>query len=151
MIALAIFLSLLISTFTTVFMAWLLNKSHKEERKIDMDRQDRVAIQVVNASDITNEKLDTIHILVNSNMTAALQAELDATVRELAMMKEVIALNRAAGRAPSNEASKALEMTQAKIRELTAQLNDRLRQTRIADLKQEKEELNRTMKLTKEE
>lgn len=151
MIALAIFLSLLISTFTTVFMAWLLNKSHKEERKIDMDRQDRVAIQVVNASDITNEKLDTIHILVNSNMTAALQAELDATIRELAMMKEVIALNRAAGRAPSNEASKALEMTQAKIRELTAQLNDRLRQTRIADLKQEKEELKRTMKLTKEE
>src|SRR5688572_18678682 len=137
MIVLAILLSMVISTFTTVFMAWWLNKSHQEERRIDIKRQDLVSIQVVNASDITNEKLDTIHILVNSNMTAAMQAELDATVRELAMMREVISLNKAAGRKPSAEAIAALEMTQEKINELRSQLEDRGRQARIADLNEE--------------
>jgi hypothetical protein len=70
-------------------------------------------------------------------MTAEMQAELDATRRELAMMKEVISLNRATGREPSEEATQELHVTQAKIDELTAQLQDRLRQTNIAELKEE--------------
>lgn len=73
----------------------------------------------------TSEKLDVIHDLVNSNMTAAIQSELDATVRELAMMKEVVELNRAAGREPSVETLAAIEATKNKIAELTAVLADR--------------------------
>jgi hypothetical protein len=115
--------------------AHFLNRSNKVERKEDLQRQDKVADLLAEVNENTNSKLDTIHVLVNSNMTAAMQAELDATIRELAMMKEVISLNRAAGRSPAVEAISALDMTQAKISELKSQLADRARQTRVAELK----------------
>ena len=88
---------------------------------------------VASTAAVTQSKLDVIHTLVNSNMTAAMQAELDATVRELAMMNEVIALNRAAGREPSKEALGAIVDTGAKIAELRAALADRLKQTQVAE------------------
>lgn len=76
---------------------------------------------------VTNSKLDVIHKLVNSNMTAALQAERDATVRELAMMQEVIDLKRVAGHEPSPEALEAIVATKSKISELETTLMDRLK------------------------
>jgi hypothetical protein len=138
MIVLAIFLSTLFSSVVAVLLAHTLQQRQAGERKVDMERQDKVADQVLSASELTNTKLETIHILVNSNMTAAMQAEKDAIVRELAMMKEVIELNRSAGREPSKEAIEAIEYTQAKIDELSAQLEDRLRQTNIAELQEGK-------------
>lgn len=81
--------------------------------------------KVAATADETNGKLDVIHALVNSQMTAAMQSEYDATVRELAMMQEVIGLRRAAGHEPSQEALLAAEATQAKIAELAARLEDR--------------------------
>jgi hypothetical protein len=73
----------------------------------------------------TNGKLDVIHTLVNSNMTAAMQSELDATVRELAMMQEVMELKRTAGQEPSPETLTAVGATTTKIAELQATLADR--------------------------
>jgi hypothetical protein len=71
-------------------------------------------------------KLNTIHTLVNSNMTASMQAELDATVRELAMMHEVIDLKRINGHDPTPAALEAVAFTEGKIADLRARLNDRL-------------------------
>jgi uncharacterized membrane protein len=116
---------------------------HREDRLADWARQDAVAaeakaaaakvaaqLQVVDQrvaekADATNDKLDVIHTLVNSNMTAAMQAELDAIRREIVMMREVVALNLAAGRQPTVEALAAIEATQVKITTLEAQLADR--------------------------
>lgn len=81
--------------------------------------------RVATTASITNDKLDVIHTLVNSNMTAAMQSEFDATVRELAMMKEVINLKGAAGLSPTPEALSAVTSTEAKLQELAAALNDR--------------------------
>jgi hypothetical protein len=75
----------------------------------------------------TNDKLDVIHVLVNSNMTAAMQAELDATLREAAMIQEVIELKKAAGSEPTVETLAALESARNKIGELGSALKDRLR------------------------
>jgi len=111
------------------------NRQRKIEREEDFRRQNKVADLLEEVNNTTTYKLDSIHILVNSNMTAAMQSELDAITRELAMMKEVIALNRAAGREPSIEAVEALQLTEIKIDELAAQLDDRARQGRITDLK----------------
>jgi len=77
----------------------------------------------------TSDKLDVIHILVNSNMTAAMQAELDATVREAAMIQEVMDLKMAAGTQPAVEALAALESARKKIGELGAALKDRVQAT----------------------
>ncbi len=106
------------------------------------ERQDAVAAQVAEAARLLTErqeeaadKLDTIHALVNSNMTAALQAEFDATVREEAMMKEVIELKRALGREPSEIAQAALIATRAKIAELSTNLSARLGQQALVNNK----------------
>lgn len=80
------------------------------------------------------EQLRTIHYLVNSNLTKALRAELDATVREIAMMREVIELNKKAGRQPSAEAEQAVAATETRIRELRADLEDRLHATEAGQL-----------------
>lgn len=74
----------------------------------------------------TNSKLDTIHTLVNSNMSAALAAELSATERELAMMHEVIELKRESGRQPTQMTLDALKITEGRIAELRARADDRL-------------------------
>ncbi len=123
-----------------LILAVITNSQHRRDRKEDWRRQDEVRDQAAKAAELliisnnsttnianaTNRKLDIIHTLVNSNMTAAMQAELDATVREVAMMKEVIALNIAAGRSPSSESEAAIKLTQGKINELKAALKDRL-------------------------
>lgn len=72
-----------------------------------------------------NGKLDVIHILVNSNMTAAMQAEYDATFRELAMMREVMELKKNAGLEPTLDVLTAINATQVKLAELAVALQDR--------------------------
>lgn len=74
-----------------------------------------------------NRKLSVIHTLVNSNMTAHMQAELDATVRELTMMREVARLHSDAGRDPSEETVSAIQLTEARVAELRAVLGDRFK------------------------
>ncbi len=83
--------------------------------------------RVAESTKITNAKLDTIHTLVNSNMTAAMQAELDATVRERAVIIELVHLKKDIGQENTVEALAALKAAEEKIEELTAVLSDRLR------------------------
>ena len=73
----------------------------------------------------TNGKLDVIHTLVNSSMTAAMQSEFDAVTRELAMMREVVELKRATGMEPSTAALAAIDVTETKLSELADALDDR--------------------------
>lgn len=117
------------------------NRSRRKDKEQDWARQDAVAAQareaarllldanerVAATTQVTNAKLDVIHTLVNSNMTAAMQAELDATVRELAMMGEVIELKRANGHEPSVNTLATFKATELRIGELKATLADRLK------------------------
>lgn len=73
----------------------------------------------------TGKKLDTIHTLVNSNMTQAMQSEFEAVGRELAGMNELIALRRSLGQEPNAETLVALAKTQAKLAELEVNLAER--------------------------
>jgi hypothetical protein len=72
-----------------------------------------------------HRKLRVIHALVNSNMTAHMQSELEATVRELTMMREVARLHQEAGRDPTEETRSAIDLTEARVAELRAVLGDR--------------------------
>lgn len=83
------------------------------------------------ATALTNGKLDQIHTLVNSNMTAAMQAELDATRALLAMMREFRDFKATAGKPASRQALAAIEETERKVGELATTLDDRLAQTRV--------------------
>ena len=92
-----------------------------------------VAAVAARAAEAVGDKLDVIHTLVNSSLTAAVQSELDATIRELAMMHEVIELRREAGKPRSPEREDAVAATEARIVEVRLQLDERARQQSVAN------------------
>jgi biopolymer transport protein ExbB/TolQ len=112
-----------------------------------LERQDKAAKLLLESNKIVEEtarisngKLDVIHTLVNSNMTSAMQSELDATGRELAMMLEVIELKKVSGLQPTEEVISALGATRGKIVELQAMLADRRKQSELVATMQNKHE-----------
>lgn len=80
-----------------------------------------------------NTKLDVIHTLVNSNMTAALQDSLDSSRANLATLRELIALRVAQGDEPNEDTRAQLVTLENKVGRLASNLDDRIRQTKIAD------------------
>jgi hypothetical protein len=76
------------------------------------------------ANGIQNQ-LGEIHTLVNSNMTAEMQARYDGTKRELAVMRELMELKRAGGLQPTPDVLAAIEATETSLNELDAALADR--------------------------
>lgn len=71
-----------------------------------------------------DKKLQEVHVLVNSNMTAAMQAELDATIQQLVLMREVVDLKQAMGSPPSEDSMLAIDVTEQKISELRTKLDE---------------------------
>jgi len=96
---------------------------------------EQVARQAAEAAAITNGKLEQIHELVNSTLTAQMEEAHAALTQQLVLMREVIALHTAAGRKPSQEALDAVEVIARKVAELGARLDDRAKATVIADAK----------------
>lgn len=74
---------------------------------------------------ITNGKLDQIHTLVNSTLTEAIEAQLEATLEQLAMMRRALAGETVP---PSLESMAALE---AKIADTRASLTERIAQAAV--------------------
>jgi hypothetical protein len=146
----AVLVALIVGTMATMGQAWQRHsdtKTRREDKLQDWARQDLVAAQAAEAAslllaenkkvaktaEVTNGKLDVIHILVNSNMTAAMQSELDATRREVVGLKEIVRLNQQIGQEPSQEALLAITDTEEKVAKLEAELRDRLKQTKVAE------------------
>lgn len=133
-------IALVVAVIGPVILSYLNGLQRRKEKEQDYARQDEVAAKVVEAAKkvaktakTSDKKLDEIHILVNSNMTAAMQAELDARIGQLLLMKEVIELKKALGKTPLKDALVAVESTEEKITELRTKLADRLRQTKLAE------------------
>ncbi len=151
-LAVAIIAPMIVSFFTNRSLERLESiraKARKEEKEQDWKRQDEVAAKadeaarlllaanerVAKTAAVTNGKLDQIHTLVNSNMTAAMKAELEATIEKLKLMRKIVARDKAENIKVLPEALEAIRSVEAKIGELTASLNDRLKQTQLADQK----------------
>ena len=136
--------------FSPLILAWLTGRQRHADKLEDYARQDAVAAAANKAakeaadaaalliktnqenSDKQLDKLGVIHTLVNSGMTAAIQAELDATIRELALMHEIIDLKVTSGGKPLPVAERAVVLTEARVAELTAVLKDRKLATEAA-------------------
>jgi hypothetical protein len=135
------------STSGPLLLAWLTNRARSEDKQEDWARQDAVAAQaaeaaalllkanerVAAATDQTNQKLDVIHTLVNSNLTAAMLAELSATEAGLVLMREMVDDRLQRGVQPSPEATARIRNTETRINELRAQVTDRQTQTELAE------------------
>jgi len=144
-----------ISALSGVVIAWLSGHQRRsaavqdaelrrQEKQEDWNRADKVARElrerdaetarllveqnalVAATSKETHDKLEVIRVDVNSNMTAAMQGELDSAILSAALMRELIQLHRDAGREPSAETLATLKATDDKISELRAKIGDRL-------------------------
>lgn len=93
----------------------------------------RVELQTTHASKVVNNKLEQIHVLVNSTMTKQMSDHYVSLRQQLTLMHEVVTMNMAAGRKPSVEALEAIAAIERRITELGAQLDDRAKATEIAD------------------
>ena len=78
---------------------------------------------------VQGAKLDQIHTLVNSNLSAALQDQLDARTATLVILRETVAAKQQFGISPSAETIAAIDANQIKVEELGAQLADRRKRT----------------------
>ena len=92
------------------------------------------------ATAVTDRKLDQIdaqarriHTLVNSDMTAARQSELDQTRATLVISRRIVALARAGGDKPLTEDTDAIGRLESRVTELEQILADRLHQARIVE------------------
>lgn len=107
----------------------------EEAARLLLAANERVAEQTAQAAKVTGGKLDSIHELVNSNLSAQMEEAHAALSQQLVLMREVIALHMAAGRKPSTDALQAIAVIERKVSELGAQLADRAKVTEIADAK----------------
>jgi hypothetical protein len=83
-----------------------------------LDAIDRVAAETAKVSAVTHE-------LVNSNMTKALDGELDARTRELATLRELIELRTALGQKPTPSTLETIVATETEIARLQTTITDR--------------------------
>lgn len=139
------------STIGPLLVARATGRERRKDQEQDWARQDKVVEQAEEAAELlrksnqeqaaaaaavaaaTQGQLQAIHVLVNSNLTGAIQDQLAAREGQLAVMLELVDLKRATGREPTSEALAAIESTQAVISELRTRLADRQRQTEVAD------------------
>lgn len=146
-----IFLGLLVTAGMPVLLAWQANRARRQERKDDNARQDEIAARVKEAAAAakevsttlaaatltTNAKLEDIHILVNSALTAAKQAAYDAVASSLVLMREMVRRDRAAaslaGRPYEEDADAraSIEATEAKLASMGDELAERKEATRV--------------------
>lgn len=148
-------LLILVILIIPLVLVWLNGRLRKIEREAEWDRQDmllviadektakvaalllssnkKVADTAEAISALTLSKLETIHLLVNSNLTKQIQAEKNATIRELAALKEIVHLKQSQGIQPTQEALDAIDETIVRIDELDTILTIRLAKDQIVE------------------
>jgi hypothetical protein len=151
-----------VAIFTSITAPLILShrteRMHREDQLADYQRQDQVAreakaaaeallAQQVAAAEAARERdiesalmlgrinaqADRIHTLVNSDMTAARQEELDQAESTIVILERVINTARAKGIQPEAEDLEALEAARARRDRLEQILADRLHQLRESE------------------
>lgn len=102
-------------------------------QQANIRRTDEVARVAAAAAAEQRSQLKQIHTLVNSDMTAARQGELDQTRATLVMLKKIVAMDARDGRPPQAEDVAAIGATESRIKELQAILADRLVQMKAVE------------------
>lgn len=139
-----------IAMLSPLLLSWLTNRNAQKNRELEWARTDRVAELAAQTSEKMLKKQDTniavleetakaaavatqqldgqlkgIHTLVNSNLTTALQSELNSTERELEALREIRDIKRDAGKHISVEAASVIETAAKRAVELRGILNER--------------------------
>jgi hypothetical protein len=139
---------------------------HREDQLTDYRRQDQVAAQAQRVAQAATDaaksaqrsadeaglKLDAIgvqtqriHTLVNSDMTAARQEELDQAESLIVALRRVIQVSRDKGLQPDPSDVSQLERTMMRRDQLESILADRLQQFKVSEAEAAKTEAGREM------
>ena len=146
--------ALIAGPVAALMLSWLTATQQRQKTLDDYARQDEVADRLERAAMasrirleevarlaaetaatqaatavVTDSKLNVIHTLVNSQLSAALQNELDGLVREVAVIRELIELKRANGKEPTSDSLTILAASDSKIIELRQTLDNRAKET----------------------
>ena len=133
---------IIIQTFTFlgilvgfIYKGWERHADLTEVRRKEdlLERLRLVAVETAAAEAKTaNTKLDQIHTLVNSNLTAEFENELELLQSNLALLKAAAETQQATGITPSAETIGVIENTRLRILRLTSVVADRKLQAEIA-------------------
>ncbi len=104
-----------------------------DAQKVTIAKTDEVAEAARQSNIQVTDQLRTIHTLVNSDMTAARQGELDQVRLNLVTLRKIVALMAASGKEASDEDEVAIEAAVARIKELEGILADRAAQARVIE------------------
>lgn len=132
--------SMMGTVLAPVVLMWLTSRERRREKLEDYARQDKVAAQAAEAAQLllqqngkvaaaavtTNTKLDEIHAAVNSNLTRAVQGELEAKEQALILMVEIMELKAATGTIATKDVLEMIKVAQERIAELKQALGRRL-------------------------
>lgn len=110
----------------------------KEEKDYEYARQDAVAKrlvesnkvianEVVKSASVVNEKLDEVHVLVNSAYTAALQSAFEAVQAKYVVLQDSMEFKQEHDIPITSDVKADLEATKTKMDELSAAIAERLR------------------------
>lgn len=145
-----------VAIISPIILSVLNDRSRRKERLIDFARQDEIAHRLLeanqkvadNAHDArgeVNSQLRQIHTLVNSDMTAARQSELDQTRISLVLLRKIAAMDKANGHEPTEDEVIAIQATEKRIARLEQILSDRMSQMKTLEAEREREiKLNST-------
>ena len=132
-VALIVGITSSIGVISPIILAVLTNKQRRREKQEDYVRQDLVASRVEqNNREMredqkkSNYKLDQIHDLVNSQFTAALQAELAARSHSLELMKSFLRTSDPQDPQQSEFSLEEIRSSEKKIEELKYMIKERL-------------------------
>lgn len=137
-----VYLALIVAipTFLSpLIMAWLTSRNLRKVKEQDWARQDAVAARlkennesVATLATQSHNQLKVIHRLVNSTLTAALQARLDANKKALALMHQIIEMNRLSGVEPSTDALADIAASEKEVEDLELNIAERTQQDKAS-------------------
>ena len=110
---------------------WRIARRQAGERAADRKHQDAANAKL-------SGEVKEVHILVNSDKTAAYQDKCDALGRELILLKMVVDLHRNAGKEPSRESLNEITNTELKIVDLKKLLAERAVEAETVKAQQER-------------
>jgi hypothetical protein len=162
-----VIVTLVVSVVTAIFasitapliLAHRTERMHREDQLADYQRQDKVAQAAKTAADaaaLAANKSQTqlesiavqtkrIHTLVNSDMTAARQEELDQAESLIVALRRVIQLSADKGSQPEPSDVAQLERTSQRRDQLEQILADRMQQFKASELEAGRSDAGRKM------
>ncbi len=124
----SVWVALIVSVIAPIIVGLITSWNNRVDKRAQWEREDAVAAKSIATTKVllaanervavttkdTNNKVDVIHSLVNSNMTATLQAEYESTKRELGLLLHVVELNKKLKHEPNKDI--VIEIDRAKMR-----------------------------------